>query len=189
MTESSSKLIPRQPGFARAELTDGRPAVGTRPSAQGGAEHRVPCRRVPGRCFPADSRWPGTNPRPGRRVPTVRNRILSPPVAAMMTSAVDRRTPGMFTSRSSWRANGRISTSIHRESSWVEADNSSFGVPAQPHVGLRLGLLAPKVPTSPRATIHPVFILRGAEETCSTDPLSPEPGRHYEHGRPQLRPR
>ncbi len=189
MTESSSRLIPRQPGFAREGLADGRPAVGTRPSAQGGAELSVAVPACTRALLAGGLAVAGTNPGPERQVPAVRNRVLSPPVAAMMTSAVDRRTPGMVTSRSSWRANGRISTSIHWESSWVEADNSSFGVPAQPHVGLRLGLLAPKGPTSPRATIHPVFILRGAGETCSTDPLPPEPWRHYEHGRPQLRPR
>ena len=96
-------------------------------------------------------------------MPAVRNRILSPLVAAIMTSAVDRRTPGVVTRRSIWGANGRISISIQWECSRFEADNSSFGVPLHPHIGLRLGLVAPKVPTSPRATIHPVFIFRGAD--------------------------
>src|SRR5665647_1156327 len=95
--------------------------------------HRLPCLRLPERCLPADSWWPGQTPAQEARLAGVRKRVMSAPVSAMMTSAVVFLTPGMVTRCSICGAKGRISWSIRAESSSMVADNSSMRVRCMRH--------------------------------------------------------
>lgn len=87
-------------------------AVPGAPSSQ-----RLPCRVLPGFRFPADSLCPGTVPAHEARWAAVRKTVMSAPVSAMMTSALDKPIPGMVCSSSSCAAKGRIASSMRPDSS------------------------------------------------------------------------